>query len=447
VVLNNDLLMEGRSEITTTATDGNAGDIEVSAVNVSISGTPNQFATGGIAANTFGSGDAGRIQLTATNLTLTNGANIQSSTNVNTSGNAGTVTLDLAGNLVVEKGSVILGDSDGTGRAADLEITAKDISITGIRDATDPTDRLNGMFTGFDTSAGSAGQGGNVNVMAANLRLTDKAIIKTSTEGPGNGGNINVSVGNLTLSNGASVTAESSSQNNDAGNAGNIQLTAADTILLDGGTITTGAAQASGGNITLTANDMIQLVDSTIASSVQGNADTVGGDVTLDPDFIILQNSHILAKAVAGQGGNITLIANKAVLLDSQSTLDASSQTGISGSVRIESPIQVLSGTIAPLPDQPVNVATLYASRCVAGEGGHFSTFVDSKSDSVAPTPGTFLASPFLPVTGVSQQAMAHSQALSSESTLAGPEASIHFAAYTPPVLFAQAAGQTDSCP
>jgi hypothetical protein len=83
--------------------------------------------------------------------------------------------------------------------------------------------------------------------------------------------------------------------------------------------------------------------------------------------------------------------------LDSQSLLDASSQTGISGSVTIESPIQVLSGTIAPLPDQPVNIATLYAARCVAGEGGHFSTFVDSKSDSVAPTPGTFLASPFLP--------------------------------------------------
>ncbi|MCA9453793.1 MAG: hypothetical protein KC584_14395, partial [Nitrospira sp.] len=69
-----------------------------------------------------------------------------------------------------------------------------------------------------------------------------------------------------------------------------------------------------------------------------------------DPDFIILQNSQILAKAVAGKGGNIDLVASKAVLLDAQSTLDASSQTGISGSVTIESPIQVLSGTIAPLP-------------------------------------------------------------------------------------------------
>jgi len=92
-------------------------------------------------------------------------------------------------------------------------------------------------------------------------------------------------------------------------------------------------------------------------------------------------------------------------------------------------------------------VATLYAPRCVAGEGGHFSTFVDSKTDSVAPAPGTFLASPFLPFTDVSQQAIANSHAQFSEMTQAGPEASIHFAAYTPPVLFAQATGPTAPCP
>ncbi len=80
--------------------------------------------------------------------------------------------------------------------------------------------------------------------------------------------------------------------------------------------MTTDAAQASGGNIKLTANDTIQLVDSTIESTVKGDVTTVAGNIELDPDFIILQNSHILAKAEDGQGGNITLIASKGVLVD-----------------------------------------------------------------------------------------------------------------------------------
>ena len=45
-----------------------------------------------------------------------------------------------------------------------------------------------------------------------------------------------------------------------------------------------------------------------------------GGDISLDPDFIILQNSQILAKAVEGRGGNISLIASHAVLVDSFSS-------------------------------------------------------------------------------------------------------------------------------
>lgn len=260
----------------------------------------------------------------------------------------------------------------------------------------------------------------------------------------GKGGTIAITAGeSFFLQDGATVTASSTGP----GNAGNIHITAADTILIDGGSITTEALQASGGNIKLKAQELIRLNNSTISSSVQGDANTGGGDINLDPDFIILQNSQILAKAVAGKGGNIDLVASTAVLLDAQSTLDASSQTGISGSVTIESPIQVLSGTIVPLPSTPVNVATLYAARCVAGEGGHFSTFVDSKSDSVAPTPGTFLASPFLPqVSSSPAGALGHAGTPSGVSGK-DPTPSIQLAAYSPPVLFGQGDENSSFCP
>jgi large exoprotein involved in heme utilization and adhesion len=225
-------------------------------------------------------------------------------------------------------------------------------------------------------------------------------------------------------------------QSEGLGNAGDIQLTAVDTVLLDGATVTSEAAQASGGNIKLTAEELISLNDSIIESSVQGDENTQGGDISLDPKFIILQNSQILAKAVEGQGGNISLIASQAVLVDSFSVLDASSALGVSGSVNIQAPTKFLSGAIVPLEHQPVNVAALYGARCAAGAGGHFSTFVDSKTDSLAPTPGTFLASPLLLP---STRAVADTSAASS-----GP---VVLTASIAPLVLGHAGEPTSACP
>ncbi len=465
----------GTSKVrTTTFTSGNAGNVDVTVeggslvisgeaaeitsqqsldfqsgvpgiINVKVEGGDVILNEGGAIFSTNlgtgGTGIEGGIKITADNLDISGGFGSKTSIiSVDNLGSqkTGGITVTLSGNLNMQDDAAIQVVSRTDADANDLNITAKDIVISG-----------NGGLISTESQFG--GQGGNLNIMAENFTVTGQSTINSRALGTGNAGNITVvSVGNLTLSNGASVTAESTSdfvEAGNAGNAGNIQLTAADTILIDKATVTTEAAQASGGEIKLTANDRIQLVDSTISSSVKGDETTGGGDINLDPDFIILQNSQILAKAVAGKGGNIDLVASKAVLLDSQSTLDASSQTGISGSVTIESPIQVLSGTIAPLPDQPVNVATLYAARCVAGEGGHFSTFVDSKSDSVAPTPGTFLASPFLPQ--VSSSPAGASGHPGTPSGVSGKYRTppLQMAAYSPSVLLAQATGQTDSCP
>jgi hypothetical protein len=246
-----------------------------------------------------------------------------------------------------------------------------------------------------NSSTFGPGQGGLVSVVAKEFTtfLGEGSGIFTQASGDGSGGNIQVAAGSeVSLNNGASFAANSMGR----ADAGNIVIQSGDIIQLDNSSITTGAVNASGGNIKLQAEELIRLNNSTISSSVQGDATTVGGNISLDPEFIILQNSQILAKAVEGQGGNISLIASQAVLVDSFSVLDASSTLGVSGSVNIQAPTKFLSGAIVPLENQPVNVAALYGARCAAGAGGHFSTFVDSKTDSLSPAPGTFLASPLL---------------------------------------------------
>ncbi|MGP0593213.1 two-partner secretion domain-containing protein [Nitrospira sp. T9] len=460
-------LKEGSQLITSTLGLSDAGPIRVNATDyLGILGNLVEIQPSGIFSNALGfegPGKSGNISITTNLLEMTGGGVINTAT-------------------------------QGSGLGGTVTIAAKNVSISGQQEfpPVEPELGLGGILaSGIFTStlgdgtfcSGPCGEAGKIVIETGSLNLSEGGAINSGTRGGGGGGTISVKASNnisiagvlddgrpggvfsqatgpefgagdggaislvadqnFTLSKGATVSASSDGP----GNAGNINITGHDTVLINKATVTTEADQASGGNITLTANEMIQLVDSTISSSVKGDETTGGGNVTLDPDFIILQNSQILAKAVDGQGGNISLIASKAVLLDAQSTLDASSQTGISGSVTIESPIQVLSGTIAPLPDQPVNVATLYASRCVAGEGGHFSTFVDSKSDSVAPTPGTFLASPFLPqVSSSPAGGLGHADPPAGIAET-GHAASIQVAIYSTPVLFQHGNGMFSACP
>ena len=57
-----------------------------------------------------------------------------------------------------------------------------------------------------------------------------------------------------------------------------------------------------------------------------------GGSVNIDPQFVILQNSQILAQAVQGPGGNISITTNL-LLPDSASVISASSQFGQQGTI------------------------------------------------------------------------------------------------------------------
>ncbi|MCA9421928.1 MAG: filamentous hemagglutinin N-terminal domain-containing protein, partial [Nitrospira sp.] len=225
---------------------------------------------------TGGTGIEGGIQITADNLEIRGesggGPSLISVDNLS-SQKTGGINITLSGNLNMRDSTQINVISRTDADANDLNITAKDIFITG----------KGGLIA---TKSTQEGRGGNLNIQAENFTMTGQNQINARAEGTGDAGNINVSVENLILSNGAAVTAESISNSVDAGNAGDIQLTAVDTILINKATVTTEAAQASGGNIKLNANVRIQLVDSTISSSVQGDAKTGGGNINLDPDFI-----------------------------------------------------------------------------------------------------------------------------------------------------------------
>jgi hypothetical protein len=184
-----------------------------------------------------------------------------------------------------------------------------------------------------------------------------------------------------------------SGQSTGSGNAGNILIRAGSQFLAQDAAVTTEATKASGGNITLEATESIRLINSRLSTSVQGGPQTSGGNISIDPAVMTLQNSQILAQAVQGQGGTIGITAGT-FLADQTSIVSASSQFGLSGTVTIQSPVSNLSGTLATLPQRPLQAHSLLRQSCAAKANGQSSTFLVTGRDRLPAEPGGWLYSP-----------------------------------------------------
>ena len=353
-------------------------------------------------------GNAGSIRVTTPRLELRGGARIDTTTH--TSGGGGEVTISstgpvsLAGERTVpipedffSLGSDTAGGiftrtiggefcSGLCGNAGHITITSGFLSINS------------GSIINSGTS--SSGHGGNISIRASNaiemsgiLSTTEPGGIQSRSIGAspdaGSGGNISLTAGqSVSVSKGASVSASSTGP----GNAGNISINAGRQFDVRNGSITTKAEQASGGNIDIRAIDRIRFANSTVSASVGADSGN-GGNITIDPNVVVLQKSQILAQAVQGHGGNIT-ITTPMFLQDQRSLVDASSQFGVSGTVTIQSPISNLSGTVKQLPSKPRETQALLQNRCAALAGGEQSTFILAGRDTLPSEPGGWLSSP-----------------------------------------------------
>jgi hypothetical protein len=96
---------------------------------------------------------------------------------------------------------------------------------------------------------------------------------------------------------------------------------------------------------------------------------------------------------VQGPGGNIFITTNL-LLPDAYSTISASSQFGVNGTVTIQSPNAPGAGEIIPLSQEPLLPTSLLTQRCAALAGGQFSSFTVAGRDSLPTEPGSWLTSP-----------------------------------------------------
>ncbi|MGL5939847.1 MAG: filamentous hemagglutinin N-terminal domain-containing protein [Waterburya sp.] len=353
---------DGGAITTDTIGQGNSGAININATeSVTIDGE-DSFA--GIFSNVFEEavGNGGAINITTSNLILTNGGTIDTSTygagdggdiNINS-----TESISIDGELVpIEEGfslvpagisSIVYGGAEGNGGA--INITTSNLTLTD--------------GGSIDTDTTGKGDGGDININATESVSIDGEpytiggetefysgnITSTALKAAeGNGGEINITTSNLTLTDGSTIDTSTIG----AGDAGNI-LIKADTLSLEGSEIsaanipfepaTNNQAPKTGGNITLEiADDLTLRNNSTISGEGGSKAD--GGNVNIDTNFIVAfpeGNNDILANAEQGEGGNININAQailgiaKRPLNKFTNDINASSQvTGLDGTVNL----------------------------------------------------------------------------------------------------------------
>jgi large exoprotein involved in heme utilization and adhesion len=363
-------LNSGASVTSNSTTQGNSGTVNVAAGNF--------LSSNGIVSTSATLADGGNVTINASGNVLTSNATV---TTAAQQGQSGNISITAGQDTLLTNNSLVSSQTSGPGTGGNITVQGNQVLLTN-----------GATVSAQSTSAtpGAAGNGGNVTINATGNVLTSNATVTTAAQ-EGQSGNISINGGqNSLLTNNTTVSTRSFGN----GNAGDITVGGGNGLLVSNSSITAQADQADGGNIKLNAGSVLLLLNSVISSSVNGGPGTVGGNINIDPLFILGQNVQIRANAVEGQGGNITLIADAGVFFDTSSVLDASSQLGIDGSIDVQAPIINLSGIVTPLPQGTLKVAKMYAERCAAQKGGQFSSFVQGGRDGLPPSPGGFMPSP-----------------------------------------------------
>ncbi len=352
--------LDNSSIIANTEIDQDSGLI---AINVNELHLDNQA---DIDSRAFGPGQGGQIIINvAGNTTLSGNSQIRTSS-LSTSTQAGD-----AGNITIKTQSLNLSDSTissttaGPGQGGDITIKASQyinlISTADFSTAIVASSKSN-------TSHTDAGNAGRIFISAKDLNLSGAASqIDNSTYGSGQGGSITLQVADcLRLTDQALISADSSG----TGHAGSIYVNAT-TLEMDNGTISTAAETSAGGNIIVNARTQLNMNNSLLSATVNGGVGNGGNLAISNPRFFNLTDSNIIANASGGHGGLILVITGTPIK-SHNSSITATSETGLEGEVKVDNIFNVDIGT---LPIDFLDASVLSKQHCAARTDTQSSSF------------------------------------------------------------------------
>ncbi len=394
-------IQDGAGIVNRSGGKGNSGFIDIQAsesVQVRDFNPANFFSSINVSALPTAEGNAGNVTIVTPQLTVANGAVIGSVTSSRRGSKGGNLMInadriEVVGNHL-PSATALSTASFGSGKAGDVIINTRSLLV---RDS-----------AAITSSSLSQGNAGNIQITATDSvevrgnipggitpSQIRSAIIAPSRNAQrffgiaptptGAGGNVKINTPMLTIADQASITV----RNQGIGNAGNIYLTA-NTIRLDNGGanlpnnlggVTATTNSGTGGEIVIQSDVLFLRRGSVIATDAKNSG--AGGNININSPIIVgLENSDIIANAIGGRGGNISIITQDLIGLKFRNTrsprtdftndITASSEFSINGNVSINTiGIDPNSGLIS-LPVDLTDTSRQIADRCAAAQTGSF---------------------------------------------------------------------------
>ena len=387
----------------TGAGEGNAGDVTLNAQQVEVVGTsplaPDNVT--GIFNTTTGSGNAGNLTITTDSLSIRDGGAVLSSVLLSLAsigqplpnsgtGNGGKVTVTASESIEIIGSSPLFTPSAlgtltlGQGNAGDTFVNTPQLRL------------IDGGIVNSGT--GASGDAGKITINAAEIFISgttpdqfpagvegSAVVLNTDIqqaffippELTGNTGEVRINTDHLIIQDGGQVRV----RHQGIGDAGSLTINADSILLSQGGQINATTASGSGGDIVLNVEKLLLLRhgSSITAEALGGTGD--GGNIELKAQQIVAiptENSDIIANAVGGNGGRINITSNGIFglqvreLLTPLSDITASSQSGIIGTINLNTLSPNPSQGLVELPFDLADASEQIIAGCSADKGNRF---------------------------------------------------------------------------
>jgi filamentous hemagglutinin family protein len=380
---------------------GNSGN-----VNIQVSGSLVLLNGGEIGTSTYLVGNAGNVSVNAGSMVIdSQGTSGQQSSVASgswyskeltqaPSGNAGTVTLKVAGALSMLNGGVISTTTESpAGKGGSIFVEAKNILIDGKKEY------LGDYYPSRISASAvleSSGQAGSVNISAqesiqihngGEISATNWSVVQNPNEIKPT--SITISAPKIKLATNGQITTESTGNVN----ASNIKINFTDVLNIDPTAITTSAFDGNGGSIDIAGNGLMILDRSAITTSVTGLTSGNAGSINIAVKTLMMSNGFIQANTSAplASGGTISisaeaLVSSYGTLLLGGSTpyafdlvttgfnvIQAASPTGVSGDISITSPNLDMAGKLASLKVNLLDTGGFSKNPCASAGKSAFS--------------------------------------------------------------------------
>ncbi|MCF3647662.1 filamentous hemagglutinin N-terminal domain-containing protein [Planktothrix agardhii] len=398
-------LANGAQLTATSSGDGNGGDINIIAKDAIFNGG-NDFLTGIYTMTPGGypqlgltaTGKAGNINIIADSVNLTDG--VLFTTLSTTAKGAGDITINAVDSVSIREGSSLLTSGISAGNSGNITIQAGNkVSLDGVGNSfsrllTALPSETNLSFLADipifnnpsssvistaaidlpSASSNNRGQGGNIEITARSVSVSNGAFLSTTTLGEGNGGNIIIKATDRVSFDGAAPLASDSSLTNESlisnfnteirppsgassdvgavrgtvgkGNGGDIIIETRSLSVTGGAQLSTlTSGQGDAGNIIIQAFDGVDISNSDITlpapsgllSTTEQGATGKGGEIRITTGNLRVADSSILTARTnsAFNGGNINIQANRLELTNGGQLLTSAFSQGDAGNVKV----------------------------------------------------------------------------------------------------------------